>query len=169
MDKKEIESYIIDTPDFPKPGVVFKDIFPLLREKLPELMDVFKNMIDWNEVDYIVGIESRGFILGSALAAHLGIGFIPIRKKGKLPPPVIDESYSLEYGSDVLEIQENKEAKNIIIVDDVLATGGTLRAAKNLCDKANYNVKDSLVLINLAFLNKFKQEGFPVKSVLEYE
>lgn len=168
MTKQELEQFIINTPDFPKAGVVFKDIFPLLKHKLPELMDAFANMTDWTGVDYIVGIESRGFILGSALAAKLNKGFIPIRKKGKLPPPVIDESYALEYGTDILEIQDNKDKKNIVIVDDVLATGGTLRAAKNLCEKANYNVKDSLVLINLAFLNEFKEEGFPVKSLLEY-
>lgn len=163
-----LEDWIRDVEDFPKPGIVFKDIFPLLKEKFPELTEEFKKLVDWSDVDYVVGIESRGFILGCALANAVGKGFIPIRKKGKLPPPVLDESYSLEYGQDVMEIQDNDKPAKVVMVDDVLATGGTMGAAINLCKKANYEIKDIVVLINLAFLNNFEKEVFEVKSLLKY-
>lgn len=162
------EEKINDIADFPKKGVVFKDIFPLLKDHLPEVVIQMGKDIDWDKVDYIAGIESRGFILGSAMASHYQKGFIPIRKKGKLPPPVVSEEYALEYGTDTLEMQPNLETKNIVIVDDVLATGGTLKATIKLCKKANYNIIDLAVLIDLKFLNTFDKEGIKVKSVLSY-
>lgn len=162
------EELIRNVPDFPKPGIVFKDITPLLQERFPDVIKAMSQGIDWSQVDYVVGIESRGFILGAAMAQLNGKGFIPMRKKGKLPPPVISETYSLEYGTDTLEmIKEEKQAR-VVLVDDVLATGGTLKAAANLCAKNGLEVKAMSLLINLTFLNKFKEEGLPVHTVLNY-
>ncbi|MGE3610409.1 MAG: adenine phosphoribosyltransferase [Bacteriovoracaceae bacterium] len=162
------ESHIRNVPDFPKAGIIFKDITPLLQERFTEVVVAMSENIEWQHIDYIVGIESRGFILGAAMAQLKGKGFIPMRKKGKLPPPVIAESYTLEYGTDTLEMVVNQKPGKVLIVDDVLATGGTLRAAINLCEKNNLNVHAMALLINLTFLNKFKEEGLKVYSVLEY-
>ncbi len=162
------ESHIRNVPDFPKPGIVFKDITPLLQERFPEVIEAMSLGINWNEVDFVVGIESRGFILGAAMAQLKGKGFIPMRKKGKLPPPVIAETYTLEYGTDTLEMIKEERPARIVLVDDVLATGGTLRAAASLCMKNKLEVKAMSLLINLTFLNKFKEEGLPVHSVLNY-
>ncbi len=160
----DLKKHIVDIKDFPKTGVIFKDISPLLNEYFNEVVKQMGAQIHWDHVDAVVGIESRGFILGSGLAAHFGKGFIPVRKKGKLPPPVISHSYQLEYGSDTLEIKSDLKTKNVVIVDDVLATGGTLKATLQLCEKANLKVIDTLVLIDLKFLNKMDT----VKSVIKY-
>lgn len=162
------ESHIRNVPDFPKAGILFKDITPLLQERFSEVIEAMSQGIDWNKVDYVVGIESRGFILGAAMAQLKGKGFIPMRKKGKLPPPVIAESYALEYGTDTLEMILNSKPANVLLVDDVLATGGTLKAALKLCEKNKLHVTSMALLINLTFLNKFKEEGLPVHSVLNY-
>jgi adenine phosphoribosyltransferase len=162
------ESHIRNVPDFPKSGILFKDITPLLQERLPEVIEAMSQDINWDEVDFIVGIESRGFILGAAMAQLKGKGFIPMRKKGKLPPPIIAESYSLEYGTDTLEMIVNQHPGRVVLVDDVLATGGTLQAAMKLCEKNQLHVVAMSLLINLTFLNKFKEQGLPVKSVLNY-
>lgn len=169
MNQQEYEKLIISVPDFPKPGVTFKDVSPVFAQKLPELIQDLGKDINWDEVDYILGIESRGFILGSAMALHFKKGFVPVRKKGKLPPPVIGEEYALEYGTDKLEMKVNDTPKNVVIVDDVLATGGTLKAVLNLCQKNNYNVKAVSMMINLKFLNKLDQEFDFIHSVLNYE
>lgn len=162
------ESHIRNIPDFPKQGIIFKDITPLLQERFSEVIEAMSQGIDWSQVDYVVGIESRGFILGAAMAQLKGKGFIPMRKKGKLPPPVIAESYALEYGTDTLEMIKEEKPGRVVLVDDVLATGGTLRAAATLCAKNKLEVKAMSLLINLTFLNKFKEEGLPVVSVLNY-
>lgn len=162
------EQHIRNVPDFPKPGIIFKDISPLLTYHFDEVTHALCEGINWDEVDAVVGIESRGFILGAAMAQLKGKGFIPMRKKGKLPPPVISESYALEYGTDTLELVQTDKPLRVILVDDVLATGGTLRAAMKLCEKNQYQVKALSLLINLTFLNKFKEEGHPVHSVLNY-
>lgn len=162
------ESHIRNVPDFPKAGIMFKDITPLLQERFPEVIEAMSQGIDWSKVDYVVGIESRGFILGAAMAQLKGKGFIPMRKKGKLPPPVISETYSLEYGTDTLEMIKEEKPGRVVLVDDVLATGGTLRAAAALCEKNKLHVEGMALLINLTFLNKFKEEGLPVHSVLNY-
>ena len=162
------ESHIRSVPDFPKAGIVFKDITPLLQERFSEVIEAMSQGIDWSKVDYVVGIESRGFILGAAMAQLNGKGFIPMRKKGKLPPPVIAETYALEYGTDTLEMIKEEKPGRVVLVDDVLATGGTLRAAMNLCEKNKLHVEAMSLLINLTFLNKFKEEGLPVNSVLNY-
>jgi adenine phosphoribosyltransferase len=162
------ESHIRNIPDFPKQGIIFKDITPLLQERFSEVIEAMSQGIDWSQIDYVVGIESRGFILGAAMAQANGKGFIPMRKKGKLPPPVIAESYALEYGTDTLEMIKEEKPGRVVLVDDVLATGGTLRAAATLCAKNKLDVKAMALLINLTFLNKFKEEGLPVFSVLNY-
>ncbi len=162
------ESHIRNVPDFPKAGIIFKDITPLLQERFSEVIEAMSEGIDWSQVDYVVGIESRGFILGAAMAQLKGKGFIPMRKKGKLPPPVIAENYELEYGTDTLEMIKEEKPARVVLVDDVLATGGTLRAAANLCAKNKLEIKNMAILINLTFLNKFKEEGLPVVSVLNY-
>lgn len=162
------ESHIRSVPDFPKAGIVFKDITPLLQERFQEVVEAMCKTINWSDIDYVIGIESRGFILGAAMAAYKGKGFIPVRKKGKLPPPVIAESYALEYGTDTLEMIVNQKHGRVVLVDDVLATGGTLKAVMNLCEKNHFEVKAMSLLINLTFLNKFTEEGHPVHSVLNY-
>ena len=167
---KLIESNIKSVPNFPKEGIVFKDIGPLMKDHFPVMINGFiEQDVNWKNVDYIVGIESRGFIIGSAIARHLNKGFIPLRKKGKLPPPLISESYSLEYGHDTLEMQANEIHSRVVIIDDVLATGGTLNAAVNLCRKNNYQIEAVSVLINLSFLNQFTaKHSIPLFSVLTY-
>ncbi len=162
------ESHIRNVPDFPKAGIIFKDISPLLQDRFHEVIESMAKTIKWDEIDYVVGIESRGFILGAAMATLKGKGFIVVRKKGKLPPPTIAESYELEYGSDTLEMLVNQKSSRVVLVDDVLATGGTLKAVMNLCQKNNYEVKALSILINLTFLNKFTEEGHPVHSVINY-
>ena len=111
----DITPYIEDISDFPKKGVIFKDISPLLREKFPELINYVHSLISWEKVDCIVGIESRGFIIGSALAQRANMGFIPMRKSGKLPPPVVAQSYSLEYGKDTLEIKRSHVSSRVFV------------------------------------------------------
>lgn len=162
------ESHIRNVPDFPKPGITFKDISPLMQERFSDVIEAMSQNINWKEIDYVVGIESRGFILGAAMAQRHGKGFIPMRKKGKLPPPVIAESYALEYGTDTLELIQSDKPGRVVLVDDVLATGGTLKAAMKLCEKNKLHVAHMSLLINLTFLNKFKEEGLPVLSVLNY-
>jgi adenine phosphoribosyltransferase len=162
------ESHIRNVSNFPKEGIIFKDITPLLQERFSEVVKAMSEGIEWNEIDYVVGIESRGFILGAAMAQLHGKGFMPMRKKGKLPPPVIAESYTLEYGTDTLEMIREEKQSRIVLVDDVLATGGTLTAAMNLCVKNKLEVKAMALLINLTFLNKFKEQGLPIYSVLNY-
>ncbi len=167
--REDYEKFIDNIPDFPKKGVVFKDVSPLLKHHFHNLIDDMSENINWDEVDLVLGIESRGFILGSAMALKNNKGFLPIRKKGKLPPPVIGEEYTLEYGTDKLEMRVNEEKLNVVIVDDVLATGGTLKASMNLCQKNNYNVVAVSMLINLKFLNSLDQEYSFIHSVLTYE
>ncbi len=166
---KDLERYIVDTKDFPKKGVTFKDVSPLLKEKLRETVSAFAALFDketLDKTDYIAGIDSRGFIFGSALAQHLGKGFVMIRKAGKLPPPTVSERYSLEYGT--AEIEMSPGSGGVIIIDDVLATGGTLAAAANLCKRAGYDVLDIAVLLDLKFLNNFSWQGLRVKSLIQY-
>jgi adenine phosphoribosyltransferase len=162
------ESHIRNVPDFPKAGIMFKDISPLLQERFSEVIEAMCEGIDWSKVDHVVGIEARGFVLGAAMAQLKGKGFIPMRKKGKLPPPVIAETYALEYGTDTLELIASDKPARVVLVDDVLATGGTLRAAMRLCEKNKLHVEAMALLINLTFLNKFKEEGLPVVATLNY-
>lgn len=163
----EFEKLINNIPDFPKKGVIFKDISPLLETNFDAVIQAMGEKIDWQNIDLILGIESRGFILGSAMAMKYGKGFLPIRKKGKLPPPVIGEDYTLEYGTDTLEMRLNEVPKRVVLVDDVLATGGTLKACESLCRKNNYEIASISVLINLKFLNSYPSSK--LHSVLNYD
>ena len=157
------KSFIHDIKDFPKPGITFKDIQPLLAN--PTIFDsAIKEMSNLvQKPDYWIGIDSRGFIMASSLSINTGIGLKLIRKKGKLPPPITSISYDLEYGSDTIELQPGKG--NVVIVDDVYATGGTMDAAEKLCKEAGYNVIDKLVLIDLCFLHPITN----IKSLIKYE
>ena len=166
------QSLIRDVPNFPVPGVLFRDVSPLLQdpEAFSRMADDFAKMINLKKVDLFVGIESRGFIFAAMLAAKFNKGFLPLRKAGKLPPPIIQESYELEYGKATLEIapSESTHKRNVIICDDVLATGGTLKASLSLCQQAGYEVVVILVLINLKFLNQMKFKDQLVKSLIQY-
>lgn len=156
QDARWLKSLIREVPDYPKPGILFKDISPLLADpkSLKRLIELLAAQVSNKSVTKIVGIESRGFILGSALALHLGVGFVMARKRGKLPWKTIKHSYSLEYGEDCIEMHEDALAKGerVLIVDDVLATGGTALAAIELCKKLGADVEGILLLIELMAL-----------------
>ena len=158
--------YVIEVPDFPIKGVNFKDISPLLADR-----EMFRSaVVDMGRLvvnpDYWIGIDARGFLFASALSMVFGGGVIMCRKKGKLPPPVVSESYSLEYGTATLQIKEGNGSA--VIVDDVLATGGTLRVVNNLAKEAGYDVKDNLVLIDLRYVPTVVDLNLDVKSLIQY-
>jgi adenine phosphoribosyltransferase len=165
----DLKSAIRDVPDFPSTGILFRDIAPLLRDRFEDTIRALDGLLsdaEWREVEAIAGIESRGFILGAALAARRGKGFVLVRKKGKLPPPVVDVSYDLEYGSGVLEMQRG--LGNLLLVDDVLATGGTLSAAANLCERAGYQVKALAVLIDLHLVAAYSWKDLKARASIHY-
>lgn len=164
-----LKQAVRNVPDFPSKGVMFRDIAPLLREHFAATIDALDQLLaaeEWRHIDAVAGIESRGFILGAALAAKRGKGFVLVRKKGKLPPPVVDISYSLEYGSGVMEMQHGSGA--LLLVDDVLATGGTLSASADLCERAGYQVRALAVLINLNIVADYHWRDLPLHSAIEY-
>ena len=176
MSKMSYKDYIIEVPNFPIKGVNFKDISPLLadqetfRSAIVEMGGLLDNIRDYNHrgvPEYWIGIDARGFIFASALAVYFGGGVVMCRKKGKLPPPVVSESYSLEYDTSTLEIKDGKGTA--VIVDDVLATGGTLRAVNVLANKAGYDVKENLVLIDLKYVPKVVDLNLKVRSLISYE
>ena len=175
------KDYITEVPNFPIKGVNFKDISPLLadqetfRSAIVEMGGLLDNIRDYNNrgvPEYWIGIDARGFIFASALAVYFGGGVVMCRKKGKLPPPVVSESYSLEYDTATLEMKDGIPDGNrgtAVIVDDVLATGGTLRAVNHLANKAGYDVKDNLVLIDLKYVPKVVDLNLKVRSLISYE
>lgn len=164
----DLKKYIREIPDFPKTGILFRDIAPLLADplRLEFIAQALVKEIDLDKVDCFAGIESRGFILGMLLSSHFKKGFIPIRKAGKLPPPVVAESYALEYGEATIEMQHGSQ--RVVIVDDVLATGGTLQAAIKVAERAGHEVIDVVTLINLKALNQMTFKGQPIKHLLTY-
>jgi len=170
---KELERHIRDIPDFPKKGIVFKDITPLLKDK-----DAFRAAVDLIAERYAgkgltaaAGIESRGFLFAAAVAYKLGIGVIPVRKKGKLPYKTLSASYDLEYGSDSVEVHEDaaKKGDKVLLIDDLIATGGTAGAACELLEKLGAEVIGPCFLIELGFLEgRKKLPGRDIFSVLSY-
>lgn len=170
MDLKE---HIRSVPDFPKAGILFYDITTLLRDPQGYRMtiDMLATPYTGRGIDTVVGIESRGFILGGAVAHRIGAGFVPIRKPGKLPAKALKETYDLEYGKDALEIHEDavRPGQKVLIVDDVLATGGTAAAAAQLVRKLGGELQGMAFLIELLFLNgRQKIADQNVYSVLQY-
>ncbi len=149
----KFRSYITLLQDFPKPGVSFKDITPLIMHALPELTKALIEMVDPSSFEFVAGIEARGFIFASAMAQALGKGLVLVRKKGKLPPPVVAITYSSEYSTETLEMKHGNGEK-ILLVDDVIALGNTLLAAEELAVKAGYKVVDKLAVADLTYLNK---------------
>ncbi len=175
-DKAYLLEIIRDIKDFPKPGIVFKDITTLLnnKEAFILLMDHLERRYKELDIDFVAGIDSRGFIFGAALADRLNKGFVPIRKAGKLPYTTISEKYALEYGFDEVEIHIDafkcdKEKPKVLLVDDLIATGGTAEAAASLINKAGAQCVEACMLINLTFLEgKKKIEAItPVYAVLD--
>lgn len=168
-----LKKYIQDVPDFPKPGVLFKDISPLLAnpEATAQTIDLLAKGLYGFNATKIVGIESRGFLLGILLAQKMGLGFVPIRKPGKLPGKLKEQTYALEYGEDTIEIQENSitEGDLVIVHDDVLATGGTAAAACKLVEKCGGTVVQCNFLMELGFLEgRKKLETYALHSLLHY-
>lgn len=174
-EKKYLLESIRDIPDFPKPGIVFKDITTLLnnKEAYKFLMDHLEARYKSMDLEYIAGLDARGFIFGAALADRLGIGFVPIRKKGKLPSTTICEKYELEYGFDEVEIHldafNGKEGARVLVIDDLCATGGTANAACKLVKDTKASLVEICFLMNLKFLKgdeKVKVHA-PIYSVLD--
>ena len=173
MSIEKIKQAVRDIPDFPKLGIVFKDITPVLHD--PELfaqtIKIFAEKYRGTPITRIAGIDARGFIFGAALAYELGLGFIPIRKKGKLPHDAYEVSYDLEYGTSTIEMHTDavEEGDRVLIVDDLLATGGTARAAADLIEKSGGTVEALAFLVELGFLKGRAQlDGYHIFVPITY-
>lgn len=170
----DVRDKIRNIPDFPKPGIQFKDITTALKDSdtLKKMVDFIYDQFENDEIDYIVGLESRGFIFGMPVAYKLDAGFIPIRKPNKLPAKTIKETYELEYGTDSLEIHEDavKAGDRVLVVDDLLATGGTASAACNLITKTGAEIVGCAFVIELNDLNGRDRlpKGCKIVSMVEY-
>jgi len=169
-----LKKLIREVPDFPKPGINFYDITTLLKDAagLEESIDAMTEMCRGMAVDTVIGIESRGFIFGTPLAYQLGVGFIPVRKPKKLPADKVAVSYELEYGTDSLEMHKDAvgEGHNVLIVDDLLATGGTAKAVVDLVESVGGKVAGLLFAVELTFLNgRSKFDGYNVQSLIKYD
>ncbi|MGH2711272.1 MAG: adenine phosphoribosyltransferase [Actinomycetota bacterium] len=172
-DLERLRSLIRDVPDFPKKGVVFKDITPLLADEMgfSSVIDIIVVHYGRGNVDKVVGIEARGFILASPVAYHFGAGFVPVRKADKLPWHTESQEYELEYGTETLEIHKDafKPGERVLIVDDVLATGGTARATAGLVERLGGKVVGIACLIELSFLKgREKLENYDFFALLTY-
>lgn len=169
----KLKTIIRDVPDFPKKGIVFKDITPLLADPaaFTEMVKHFAAQFRTAGITKVLGIEARGFLLAAPIAMELGAGLIPVRKKGKLPYKTVAASYALEYGTDTLEMHADavKPGEKVLIVDDVLATGGTAGAVCSLVEKLGGEVTGIAMLIELGFLNgRAKLAGRPIYSLIKY-
>ena len=174
-DKEFIKSKIRTVPNFPKPGIMFRDITTLLSDfsGMNKVVDILYTRYKDEKIDLVWGIESRGFIIGAVLAYKLGVGFVPIRKKGKLPFDILKEEYDLEYGKDSIEIHKDaiKPGERVLLVDDLIATGGTMLAACNLVKKLGGDVVECSFVIDLPELlgrEKLEDKGYKVFSVVDF-
>ncbi|MDD5193010.1 MAG: adenine phosphoribosyltransferase [Candidatus Nanoarchaeia archaeon] len=175
-DSDFIKNKIRAIPDWPKPGIVFRDITTLLKdnEGMNKVIEILCNRYKNEEIEIIAGIEARGFILGGILANKLGKGFVPIRKKGKLPHEVVREEYDLEYGKDSIEIHKDaiKYGQNVLIIDDLIATGGTALAACNLVKRLGGRIHECCFIVDLPELKgreKLEKNNYKVFSLVEFE
>jgi adenine phosphoribosyltransferase len=169
----DLKRFIRDVPDFPKPGILFKDITPLLgdRRAFTTAIDLLTELHVQDKIDMVLGIESRGFLFGAPLALRLGAGFVPVRKPGKLPADKVREEYALEYGTDAVEMHRDAIVRGarVLVVDDVIATGGTALAAIKLAGKLGAEVVGAAFFVELGFLEgRARLEPTRVTSVLRY-
>jgi len=168
----DLKKYIRDVQDFPKPGILFRDISPMLADKdaWHDCIKALADLVRPHKPDLLAGIESRGFLVTAPLALELGCGFLMVRKRGKLPGGTIPHTYELEYGTDTIEIQENavKKGQRVVVLDDVLATGGTLAAAVTLLRKAGADVRGAACIIELTFLDGRKRVDLPFGALVQY-
>lgn len=170
---EELKKKIREVPDFPKPGILFYDVTTLLKdaEGLRKVLEILSERYHNAGIDQVLGIESRGFIFAPALAANIGAGFVPVRKPGKLPAEKLSHSYDLEYGSDTLEIHRDaiEGDQRILIVDDLIATGGTAAATVEIVRKLGGSIHELAFLVELEFLNgRSKLDGQNIYSILQY-
>ena len=170
---EDLKSYIRDIPGFPKEGIVFKDITPLLKDgkKFKEAVDLIADKFKDKKIDVVLNVEARGFIFGATVAYRLGAGIVPIRKKGKLPYKTVSATYALEYGTDTLEMHEDalKPGMRVLIVDDLLATGGTAKATAELVEKVGGKIIGFAFLIELAFLKgRENLKNYDIFSLIKY-
>jgi adenine phosphoribosyltransferase len=173
LTKIDLKDCIRDIPDFPKQGIIFKDITTLLQNKtaFKKAVDMLAKKFKKEKIDMVVGVEARGFIFGAAVAYKLGVGFVPVRKKGKLPYKTKNITYQLEYGTDTLEIHEDAVGPNsrVLIVDDLLATGGTIRAVCDLLKTQKAVIAGAAFVVELRFLKgKDRLKDLDVYSVIKY-
>lgn len=171
---EQLRRLIREVPDFPKPGINFYDITTLLKDAkgLESVIDALAEEYKDEKIDTVIGVESRGFIFGAPLAYKLGAGFVPVRKPRKLPAETIAVSYELEYGTDTLEIHKDAigAGHRVLIVDDLLATGGTARAVVDLVEKLGGDLVGLMFVIELTFLNgRQKFDGYDVRSLIAYD
>jgi len=174
LNHKNLKQYIRNIPDFPKPGIVFRDITTLLKDNgaFQTVTDILFEQYKDKNIDKVVGIESRGFIVGAVLAHRLGAGFIPVRKPGKLPAEKLRQDYQLEYGTDAVEIHSDAIAlgDRVLLHDDLLATGGTMEAAAKLVERLGGLILGISFLIELSFLNgRQRLKGYDVFSIITYD
>jgi len=170
---EHLKEHIRNIPDFPKKGILFKDITTLLKaeDKFKEVIDIFYDKYKDKKIAAVVAVEARGFILGGALAYKLNCAFVPVRKKGKLPAETIEETYNLEYGTDTLCMHKDAIAKGerVLIIDDLLATGGTVRATCDLAEKAGAEITALAFMIELGELKgRDKLTGYDIFSLIKY-
>ena len=166
-----LAQYLDTVPDFPKPGIMFSDISPLLKQHFHETIDAMSELFtatEWESIDCLAGIESRGFIFAAALAYKHQKGFIKVRKPGKLPNVHASIEYGLEYGQDKLEMQKG-DGSRVVLLDDLIATGGSMGAAAQLCEQVGYEVVGMACLVDLAALNSFTYNEMTVRSVIQLE
>jgi adenine phosphoribosyltransferase len=174
MENIDLQNYIRNIPDFPKKGINFKDITTLLKDPV-SIKATLRLLFEFTEnksITKVIGIESRGFIFGAMLAEKLDVGFIPVRKPGKLPAETVSESYALEYGQDTIEIHKDaiQPGDKVLIHDDLLATGGTAKATANLVKKLKGEVVQLSFIIELSFLKGREQlKGFDVRALIDYK